>query len=88
MKSIKDIENLKGKRVIVRVDFNVPQDKEGKIVDDSMCSGLSVLSKSTFGKGSNDLLIPMLVLLVLVVLYLIFNQKIFGKKSSLFGKRR
>jgi hypothetical protein len=61
---------------------------EGKIVDDSMCSGLSVLSKSTFGKGSNDLLIPMLVLLVLVVLYLIFNQKIFGKKSSLFGKRR
>ncbi|KKQ08634.1 MAG: Phosphoglycerate kinase [Candidatus Nomurabacteria bacterium GW2011_GWB1_36_6] len=34
MKSIKDIENLKGKRVIVRVDFNVPQDPSGKIVDD------------------------------------------------------
>lgn len=34
MKSIKDIENLKGKRVIVRVDFNVPQDNDGKIVDD------------------------------------------------------
>jgi phosphoglycerate kinase len=34
MKTIKDIENLKGKKVIVRVDFNVPQDKDGKIVDD------------------------------------------------------
>ncbi|HAE36982.1 MAG: Phosphoglycerate kinase [Candidatus Nomurabacteria bacterium GW2011_GWF2_35_66] len=34
MKSIKDIENLKGKHVIVRVDFNVPQDKDGKILDD------------------------------------------------------
>ncbi len=33
MKSIKDIENLKGKRVIVRVDFNVPMIDE-KIVDD------------------------------------------------------
>ncbi len=33
MKSIKDIENLKGKRVIVRVDFNVPM-KDDKIMDD------------------------------------------------------
>ncbi len=33
MKSIKDIENLKGKKVIVRVDFNVPM-KDDKIVDD------------------------------------------------------
>ena len=33
MKSIKDIEILKGKRVLVRVDFNVPI-KEGKILDD------------------------------------------------------
>ena len=34
MKSIKDIA-LKGKRVLVRVDFNVPLTTEGKIDDDS-----------------------------------------------------
>ena len=37
-KTIRDIE-LKGKRVIVRVDFNVPQDKEGKITDDNRIVG-------------------------------------------------
>ncbi len=33
MKSIKEIEDLKGKRVLVRVDFNLPMEN-GKIVDD------------------------------------------------------
>ena len=37
-KTIRDI-GLKGKRVIVRVDFNVPQDKEGKITDDNRIVG-------------------------------------------------
>lgn len=32
-KTLKDID-VKGKRVIVRCDFNVPQDKEGNITDD------------------------------------------------------
>ena len=33
MKTIKDIENLSGKRVILRLDLNVPM-KDGKILDD------------------------------------------------------
>lgn len=33
-KSVKDIE-VKGKRVLVRVDFNVPRDKAGNITDDT-----------------------------------------------------
>ena len=37
-KTVRDID-LKGKRVIVRVDFNVPQDKEGKITDDNRIVG-------------------------------------------------
>ncbi|KAI4453937.1 phosphoglycerate kinase [Holotrichia oblita] len=32
--TIKDID-LKGKRVLLRVDFNVPQDESGKIIDDN-----------------------------------------------------
>ena len=33
-KSVDDI-NVKGKRVLVRCDFNVPQDETGKITDDT-----------------------------------------------------
>ncbi len=33
-KTVEDID-VKGKKVIVRVDFNVPQDEEGKITDDN-----------------------------------------------------
>ena len=33
-KSVKDID-VRGKKVLVRVDYNVPRDKEGKITDDT-----------------------------------------------------
>lgn len=33
-KTVKDLD-VKGKKVLVRVDFNVPRDKEGKITDDT-----------------------------------------------------
>lgn len=34
MKTLRDIPELKGKKIIVRVDFNVPLDSEGKVKDD------------------------------------------------------
>ena len=34
MKTIKDVE-VKGKRILLRVDFNMPQNKEGAITDDT-----------------------------------------------------
>ncbi len=33
-KTINDLKDLRGKRVLVRVDFNVPQDAQGKITND------------------------------------------------------
>ena len=33
-KTINDLKDLSGKRVLVRVDFNVPQDKAGNITND------------------------------------------------------
>ena len=32
-RTIKDLVNLKGKVVLLRVDFNVPVDKSGRILD-------------------------------------------------------
>lgn len=34
-KTIRDIQDWQGKRVFLRVDFNVPQDEQGNITDDS-----------------------------------------------------
>src|SRR3981081_4016361 len=33
-KTIADLTDLRGKRVLIRVDFNVPQDATGKITND------------------------------------------------------
>ena len=39
-KTVEDIE-VKGKKVIARVDFNVPIDDQGKITDDKRISKLN-----------------------------------------------
>lgn len=56
MKSIKSLKNLKGKRVIVRVDFNVPV-KDG-VIDDNfrIKKGISTI-KYLVDKGANILIL-------------------------------
>ena len=39
MKSIKELENIEGKTVFIRCDFNVPKDEDGNITDDRRIRG-------------------------------------------------
>ena len=39
MKTIKNLENIDGKRVFIRCDFNVPKDEDGNITDDRRIRG-------------------------------------------------
>lgn len=45
--------DLKGKRVLLRVDFNVPQDKEGNIVDDTKILAALPTMKYILGEGAS-----------------------------------
>ncbi len=55
-KTISDI-NVKGKRVLVRVDFNVPLDKENKITDDKRIVGALPTIKYLTEHGAKTILV-------------------------------
>ena len=52
---VKDMKDLKGKRVIVRVDFNVPQ-KGGVISDDNRIVAALPTIKELIAKGARVVL--------------------------------
>lgn len=56
-RSIKDISNLKGKRVLLRVDFNVPLDKNGKITDLTRIKSAFPTIKYLIDKGAKVILV-------------------------------
>lgn len=55
-KTIEDI-NVKGRRVIVRVDFNVPQDENGNITDDKRIVGALPTIRYLVGNGAKTILV-------------------------------
>lgn len=55
--SIADLPDLKGKRVLVRVDFNVPQDKDGTITNDRRIRGALPTIRDVISKGGAAILI-------------------------------
>jgi phosphoglycerate kinase len=65
-KTLADLGNLKGKRVLIRVDFNVPQDEKGNITNDrriraalptirsALDAGAAVVLMSHLGRPKGD----------------------------------
>ncbi|MGY8714367.1 MAG: phosphoglycerate kinase, partial [Verrucomicrobiia bacterium] len=55
VKNIDDV-NLQGKRVFVRVDFNVPMDANGKITDDTRINAALPTIKKLQEQGAKVIL--------------------------------
>jgi phosphoglycerate kinase len=54
--TLKDINNLVGRRVLIRVDYNVPVDKNGVIADDNKIRQSLVTVKYCIGHGAKVIL--------------------------------
>ena len=54
--SITDIQDLKGKRVLMRVDFNVPTDKQGNITDETRIKGALPSIEYLYKRGAKLIL--------------------------------
>ncbi len=57
LKTLRDIPDLKGKRVLVRVDFNVPLDAEGNVKNDKRMRFALPTLKHLLEKGASKLIL-------------------------------
>lgn len=55
-KSIKDLENIKGKKALVRVDINVPLDENKNVTDDTRLQAIVPTVKELTSKGAKVIL--------------------------------
>ena len=51
MRTLRDLGDLNGKRVLVRVDFNVPLDKSANITDDTRVRGAVETLRELLDRG-------------------------------------
>src|SRR5215469_1357646 len=56
-KTIADLTNLRGKRVLIRVDFNVPQDAAGNITNDRRIRSAGPTIKQILDAGASAIVV-------------------------------